>query len=294
MIKLKLLLESIPSKPFSDIGGRNHLISHYETAFEKWLAGDILYRGHRSRANYEEVYPSQGERESVDASNLYTVLLSRLPSWKNWPQRSHSLILSVSSETAEEYNPLYYVFPDENAKLVIAPTSDILSRTSFPVLWNHTKLKINEVEILSKIMSILNNSKHPDDIHDIHNLKADDYEKFIQHLQKVATKNKILKLYNKLYMVKQKNKWQPPEEWMMLDLIDAYIKNYKIHNGNWELFLDFLLNPESNGFELIPFSKFKVSNYSKNENEVWTDSNCMLIKLNEKLHLRELGKNVLI
>jgi len=302
MIKLKPLLESIISKPFSDIDGRNYLISRYETAFEKWLAGDVLYRGHTPRRNYEEVYPSQGERQSIDASNIYTVCLSKLPSWKGWPQRSHSLIFSNSQQVAGEYGlKIVYVFPDENAKIVIAPGPDVFGHTSFPVLSDHTEMSINELGVLSEIMFVLDNSQRPDDessewnLDNVYYLKEKDYEKFIQHLQSITTKIKILKIYRRLVSEK-KNRILSASESKLLRFTGAYLKNYKIHNGNWELFLDFLLNPKTNGFNLVPFSKLKKTDYDKygNRNEMWTDSNCMLINLKEEPYLKELGKNVLI
>ena len=299
MIKLKPLLERISTKPFSDKLGRNHLVNHYEDAFEQWMSENILYRGHSTGNSYEEVYPSKGERISTDTSNIYTVLLSRLPSWKGWPQRSNSLIFSNSQAVSSEYgSKMFYVFPNKNAKIVITPSSDIFERHSFPFLFKYTKLNIQDLGILSSIIESLDD-RFPDveweDIGYSDNtdfLKADEYNHFIKHLQSVSTRDKVIKLYKNVKKSKISRRLYGEED-KTSKILNGYINTYKTHNGNWEMFLDFLLNPESNGFKLVPFLKLNKSSYiGSKENEMWTDSNCMLVDIRETEILEKLGKAV--
>ena len=300
MIKLKPLLERISTKPFDDKSGRNHLVSNYENAFEEWMSGNILYRGHSTKNSYEEVYPSQGERQSIDAPNIYTVLLSRLPSWKGWPQRSHSLIFSNSHEVSSEFgSKMVYVFPNKDANIVVSPGCDVFSKTSFPFLNKHTDLTVNELGILIDILTLLDDRKVDswENIRrfksNLYHLKKNDYDVFIHTIQSIITQNKMFKLCKHIIKKSESGKILNTDEKLIFKFGRGYINTYKTHNGNWEMFLDFLLNPETNGFKLVPFFKLgKLKLNVNNGNEMWTDSNCMLVDIKETEILKELGKAV--
>jgi hypothetical protein len=88
-----------------------------------------IYRGLRGFANnYGIVDPkSAPERRSANTSNHMTLLIDNLPSWKQYPKRSQSLVCSTKEKSAASYGNLYYVYPSDQCKMGIVPTLDIWS-----------------------------------------------------------------------------------------------------------------------------------------------------------------------
>lgn len=113
-----------------DICGNNfnikELISHYN-------ANPVcFYRGATYHGDLLDVTP--GERISQDTSNVYNLLMSEmLPSWKGWPKRNRSIIMTNSFSVARKYKdnkPLsfekyvYMVIPPNDVKLCVSYNSD--------------------------------------------------------------------------------------------------------------------------------------------------------------------------
>jgi len=107
-----------------------------------------IYRGIDSNDIFGYVKPSNFTRESAYAwKNYYTLLLDNLPSWKDYPKRSKSIITSTDDDYAEGFGgSLYVVFPVNNAKLAVAPSSDIWS--SFNYFDNYGLFDLNDLNYL--------------------------------------------------------------------------------------------------------------------------------------------------
>ncbi|VVC05804.1 Uncharacterised protein [uncultured archaeon] len=65
------------------------------------------------------------KRRSKNTSNYYTMLLSNLPNWKEYPRRDYSIICTTKPQYAQNYGHLYYVLPFDGANFGICPNYDI-------------------------------------------------------------------------------------------------------------------------------------------------------------------------
>jgi hypothetical protein len=98
------------------------LDKHFSKTYPNGFHG---YRG----AGYTEsnlfLNPQKLARTSKDSNNLYYVLMDTLPSYKDYPSRSKSLIFTNKEEEARKYNPIIFqVYPSNYAKLAVADAKD--------------------------------------------------------------------------------------------------------------------------------------------------------------------------
>lgn len=85
-----------------------------------------LYRGMKKHFAYGYVDPTKHIRKSKNTSNYYTILFDEiLPSWKNWPKRSKSVICSTSITEARAYGIIYRVYPFNDSKIGMTSYQDI-------------------------------------------------------------------------------------------------------------------------------------------------------------------------
>lgn len=98
------------------------LDKHFSKTYPNGFHG---YRG----AGYTEsnlfLNPQKLARTSKDSNNLYYVLLDTLPSYKDYPSRSKSIIFTNKQQEARKYNPItFQVYPSNYAKLAVAEAKD--------------------------------------------------------------------------------------------------------------------------------------------------------------------------
>jgi len=296
MIKLsKLLTEKIESKTLTLKQTKELLTTKYRVAFELFHKDKIFYRGHRTSLSetYLEVRPSSGERVSVDESNIYTVLLGYLPSWRGYPKRSHSLIMSNSISIAKEYGKsnVMIVFPENDAQIVVSESRDVLSSFAFPKLAD-LGIQISDIGLLDDILETLN----PDDgpiaryKRSPSNLSPKDYRLFMDDLQKKTTPQTIVALMRKLKNKQLVARREATQNGMYRILL-AFLKTRKQHGWNWEKFLDWIFNPELNRFKLLPVDHV-FGNIGINSYEMWTDADCLLASNYKDFDLDEFAKEV--
>jgi len=173
-------------------------------------------------SNYGFVQPSKFTRESAFASrNTYTVLLDNLPSWKDYPKRSKSIIMTTDLNEALSRGGSYAVFPVDNANIGICPSYDIWF--SFPLLAKRfhleglddfirfmykinmyigkSKYDIDKWEDLKKLLSIVPNADNIN--HWGFNNKETLYDQIIPYLDpkkngfKIISTNKMIKSKNR-------------------------------------------------------------------------------------------------
>jgi hypothetical protein len=110
---------------------------------------NFYYRGIKGfKEKFGFVKPSSFERESENTDNYYTLLMDNLPSWKNYPKRSKSIVFTNDIDTAVSYGNSYILFPKNGVKIAEASAEDIWY--SFP------KLKRFEINILTTFNERLN------------------------------------------------------------------------------------------------------------------------------------------
>jgi len=110
--------------------------------------------------------PKLIERKSQNTSNHYTVLLDNLPSWRNFPKRSRSLICATKKYIASGFGDVFLVLPFDGAKIAVCPTTDIWAikfeklGTSLEIFNNiMSKYHISDYDYESVITTILMNRK---------------------------------------------------------------------------------------------------------------------------------------
>lgn len=203
-----------------------------------------------SKEEFRLVKPSSVIRKSANTSNEYNLLLSNLPSWKEYPPRNKSIICATfgNIEYTKSFGDSNIVIPFNGAKFGVCPAFDLWE--SFPKL---------------------------------HNLFGDpDYQfslhEFNSTLVKLCYKAKIsynsnlsydtlLKIFDKLTIY-----------FNSLESPDSFDKKF-IDAMNGKSFLQLieqLFSPRKNGFKVLPYLKLKSD--VANHKEVWTDSDSILFR----------------
>lgn len=290
MISIKQLLsEKVSGKLIYEAEFKELVTTKYRLAF--WLFhNDILfYRGQKSYGHkYFEARPSKGERESVDGGNIYTVLLGYLPSWRNFPKRSHSLIMTNNTNDAFGYGgSLVYVFPENESKIAVSGYPDVLSDKAFPYMHNGYGVEIsfiNNLDDLLEAISSHNPTQHTSK-YSMGNpafLRSADYKTFIDDLNAHTNPKSILDLIKKLWTdPERKNKtyggWASNRQERILKTLIVFVRTKDVHGWNWEKFLDYILDPKKNKFELLSLEDFKTKGMSSGRHEMWTDGDCLMV-----------------
>jgi hypothetical protein len=214
-----------------------------------------LWRGVRhSQSNYLFVdgASSQNLRRSAHAYyNYYTLLFDNLPSWKDYPKRSKSIICSNSQFTANTYGEIYLVFPYNNVKIGEASSDDIW--VSFKDLGN-----------LDCIFNI--------SLHRILSANKGG-ARFDKNWSQLESALKSLK--DKLKQIKIKDLYPSPSRELF----------YKAKSGDILEYLDEILNPQKNGFRLITTNDNFRNEIHGAEREYWLEGPAILISVD---HTREI------
>lgn len=181
-------------------------------------------------------------------SDHNTLLMDNLPSWSKFPKRSESLIGLTNADNRSVFGKFkYLVIPYDNAEFGVAPSMD---------LWG-CKTKEN-LCFNSEMSSAFVNKKISDQSFDL----------MISDIKSVY-----------------ENWLKSDRVYVPLERMFNYIKdnNLRIIDG-----LDRMLSPKNfSGTDLDELDSFKVMNYNMLSNiddgdyEFWTDSKCLLFRLQE-------------
>ncbi len=280
MIKLKNIVGEIRKVPAPSSRRReiNHhmvkrlLQTNYSEAFKSYQEGGATIRRNLNIGGdspYYFINPKSIERSSKEAKNFYTTLVSMLPSWKNYPKRTRSVIALTNTKPPSDYGKFqYYIFPLNGAKLAVSSTDDfwyggpyLRNRTghsmitftnSFPDFLGRA-ISMNDDVIDGKIDNVLTK----DDIADV---DEKTYGEMISKLDSLLTMDVLKKLNPALFYSNEQTSFKD------------VLANFK---GSWEQYFDDLLNPESNEVHLKNITE--ISN-TGGSHECWTDAPCVLIE----------------
>jgi len=101
-----------------------------------------LYRGVLSSKEYGFVDTNTGQpRISANTLNYMTLLMDNLPSWKEYPKRSKSIICSTNPDYTSEYGKVNHVIPYDNAVIGVCGYFDVWN--SFTALGHNTVSDFN-------------------------------------------------------------------------------------------------------------------------------------------------------
>ena len=210
---------------------------------------NYIYRGIKSTDDYIFIEPKKHVRKSANTANYYTLLFDHiLPSWKKFPQRSESIICTTRRDSAASYaqGAPHIILPFDNAKIGVCPKSDIWM--SFLMDMDLTEFNDNlefYMELAGQLKSDVESNPN--------SLKKalEETGKFMKNNKEEIEANPDYKWYSLFY---------------------SLFMNY---NGTFLQFLNNLLDPSKNNFELIKpkdnIGKFKM-------NEMWTESPSIMIK----------------
>lgn len=299
-----LLADAVYEKPintqhdsFSDI--INLFENQYSQAFQLAVQNKFtMFRGNRNVGLYVEREPSL-RFSSSGIPNIYTRLLSGiLPSWRKYPHRNKSFICSLATWVVSSYthgddkgSGVYWVLPENNAKIGVCPTRDIWSSfenslipvfktlgissfSSFSRFMFHYILILfiffKEIEIPSESnLSDVFNKGDDYDVTEVFN-KADRLGKFLFRDKNLTEEIKEERVTANEYL------WRilsPTEFFKLLDI-------FGFLGESMLSFLDKILNPDKNNFQLFNLNAFKMKENSDRSNEVWTDAKSLFIDVN--------------
>ena len=282
---------------YTPVSGKEKLTrllnTDYSAAYEKYLAGNGIFRGVRNNTldkvgKYSVLSPGLKVSEDVKF-NLYTRLFSGiLPSWKGYPPRNRSFICTSSTGKALEFtdtfpaldewkNNVYAVLPKNGAVIGVCPKSDLWF--AFPTIkklnFKNTKFKYLKdfqdvfMEFIRFISLILYDLTAEDTGKDT--LK-DNTWKILNNALEYGSNTTIVAIFNTLSnylsnyiddiinIISENNSALRKHGFEAVDKHNAliFLSELKRYNTTDLLeYLDIILNAKANGFK-----KVKIENYN--------------------------------
>ena len=135
------------SVQISDDEARSWIKKNAKNQLKMSKQGNHIYRGVKNTRSVDtslKVNPGKSKpRQSAYVGyNYYTLLMDNLPSWKQYPKRSQSIVCSTDQGKASDYSGefndkfVFSVYPKDGSNIAITPDDDIF--TSFPKLFKET------------------------------------------------------------------------------------------------------------------------------------------------------------
>lgn len=244
---------------------------------------------------YNVVY--RGIKESVIGSHLkepytdrilqgYTNYIYLLPSWKKFGyNRNKSIIASTSEEDASLYGTPYIIIPRIN-EVYVSPGYDFNKTESYPFLNNEYK----------KYIKSINNKLNTDSF----NIIIGDIRHMITKFYEYIKGSEISYDWVGLNYV---NVFKSIDD-NIHTLMDANFKEMEVYYETyWDFFLDgfkkykssmklmdYLFDPIKNGFKKMKYTYLikELSKGNLTRNEVWFESECLLIDRDDYYELVKL------
>ena len=221
-----------------------------------------IFRGLQQSEDYKLIKPSESIRTSKNTSNHYTLIVDNSIRWSEYPKRSKSLICTTEYNIAKNFGEVYIVIPFDNTKIGVCPESDF---------WGSFKKGFPEIGCQLR-----------DFTYDLrsNNVRADSYENLLLDLSKLEVRLKE----NIEEFGYFKSTFDPNH----ITNTSGFFKNFNVNLSLYDQ-IDDAFDPNKNGFQLTNYSG--LNNLKENiqhsykthreENlgfEIWSDSNCLLVK----------------
>ena len=218
--------------------------------------------------------PSGHKRVARNTNNLYIEMMDNSPYWKGYPRRSESIICSTDEDKANAYGELYRVIPlKENSKFVICPDRDVF--TSFPTLFKNLNSLVN--------LSI-------SDIAGFNDWISMSFDFGLSPIEKRNRKNvdhsKLRDVINTtIENIKNPDYFDFGKIPATLRALSEKLVDKSVTINDFYSDLEKWMSPKENGFKLINYNRETILDPIKNrwdemvvENEVYTDSECLLVR----------------
>jgi hypothetical protein len=254
-------------KGYPTLSRRKHLKGKVEMLVDKYASWyDLLnkksaiYRGvmHKDQRKVNQnvyiINPSEHSRMSIDTDNIYTLIMDNSENWKDYPKRSKSIICTTSESYASDFGEVYRVIPlKENALFGRCDEADI-----FQCFWNlkYINDNIDSPRDLEEYLGNTFNMPHG---------TITDYSE----LKKIFTKENL--------DFDLGRKEGETFSGMTIEEFEEIVEKH----GSYLAYLDDLMSPANNGFELFNYSQENAPSWLEKEHasyEVWTDSPCLLVR----------------
>ena len=239
------------------------LLTDYKDAYEAyWKTYELrFYRGKRAGDGIHITDPRVRERGSSGSSSIHPYLLDHMKSWSSYPKRTKSVKFTGNSEVANMYgSAIYHVFPYNNANFGVSPVNDFWD--AFDDLRKHFGSGASNLVEFCKIIVIVYNqvggvSKNVEVILDTLNKLISDKKAFKEFVTERMRRSDISRL-----------------DEMISGFAEVLYKDVTTHNLDMDGFFEKYLSPQKNKFEVVNGIQ---SLHGFTENEIWTDSKCLLI-----------------
>jgi len=236
---------------------QNLLKKNCSNALAAYNKGKKLFRGYYdAKDDFLVVDPknSKPRKSAYAKGNYYTLLIDNLPSWKKYPKRSQSLIMSSSYNKASQYtfssSTLYIVFPYDGSDIAVAPEDDIFN--SFNI-YKEFSVIMDTGNSFNKLLEELlsgTGEKHPD--------------------KSWSTLKKVFKLYDK-ETEDVLDQYHNSHGQLYNENLDKFLKKY--YSGDMLKMWDAVMNPTKNKFRLTTdITKIPSGR------ECWTEGKCIMIQ----------------
>ena len=206
-----------------------------------------IFRGVRDRFSDDVISlikPKDHTRVSANTSNIYTLLIDDMKSWKQYPNRGQSIICTTDREYSRVYGETYVIFPYDGAKIGVTSSIDFWGGFRYGLgtgAWGDMDAFNSQLNyMISEQMNIRFDKN-----------SAKSMKKSFQMFDKVSgERNDITSIIDSIY-------------WM---------KDYYKH-GSLLKTIENALDPKKNGFKLA-----KIGDKLIRGVEVWTDSPSIMVK----------------
>jgi hypothetical protein len=241
----------------------------HATAYNKYKLGNRIYRGYNSYhldSPFLFIQPSLHYRPSKNTNNFYTALIDVLPSWKDWPKRSQSIVCTNSYSTAQSYGNPYVVLPKNQAKIAICPKNDFwVSFKNIPSMnsFNHVYTRTFSTGVAGFQSSF--DSSH---------ITPEDVKRLLIIIDKMPRDAFLKRLVSEF------------EYEGFYRLRDYTRENLTDGNDKWTIFFDKLLDPVFNEFKLKTIENYNLS-HSSRQREIWTDADSVGVDANSTIFNRD-------
>lgn len=299
------------------------LDKHFSKTYPDGFHG---YRGAKYTENSLFINPQKLTRTSKDTNNLYYVLMDNLPSYKNYPSRSKSIIFSNNKSYTELYGThTFQVFPSNYAKIAVAEIkNDFIKFTyAFRVfeLYDTTSLVSNLARGLNVLYTThphLNELKNIYDTNNIPQLKEwivdmssllmtslpssdgfyKDVPRTLEFLQKINNTDYKQYIQPLLYLygndISYRHHIVLPYTFGEQSFMSTFLLLLETQ-GRILNILDDLFNPTKNDIQLMDVSQAKRLMSDPKIYELWTDSLCYLVRtkqddINERVNYKDFYK----
>ena len=225
--------QSITKEQFDKLLQQNcsNIVKQYSNS------NSFIFRGMRKDEPYYFVDPTKSVRVSKSVPNHYTIMFDEiLPSWKNMPKRSKSIIASsLYAPGGSQYGTHYKVYPYNDSKIGVCPNYDIW--VSFE---KHLKFSLDNFLVVLDNISLA------------------------YKIELKETKQSILSFMKKVDEVDVNSN-------RISSTTKSFLQRYKESNKTFFNYLNDIFDPNKNGFDVIkPGEKFKPYR------EIFIEGRCLL------------------